>query len=201
MTAPPLLSLDAPPAAAAPTPEARIAAEIVALADLDLVALRARWRQLTRRPAPEHLGRALLLRLVAYRLQAQALGDLDRDTVRYLDAVHAEQQRRRREGTAGAVPRVPAVPDRRRGRLRPGTLLVREHGGRVHRVMAMAGGFAYEGATYQSLSEIARLITGTSWNGPRFFGLRERERERAGRRGRGGEAAAAAPTSTEGGQP
>lgn len=169
---------------------AELAAELAALAALDLAGLRARWRRLTRKPAPPALGRALLLRLTAYTLQARALGDLDRETARTLDAVHRDQQRereRRRDGKGGldgagpprAVPLVLAVPDARRGRLKPGTLLVREHRGRVHRVMVLERGFAHEGATYASLSEIARLITGTSWNGPRFFGLRERRTTRS----------------------
>lgn len=191
----PLAALPSPSAAS----DAGLCVELAALPGLDLAGLRARWRQLTRKPAPEHLGRALLTRLLAYNLQARVYGDLDRDTTRYLDAVHREQQRRAASGESG-VPVVPAVPDPRRGRLKPGTLLVREHGGRVHRVMTMAEGFAYEGATYQSLSEIARLITGTSWNGPRFFGLRERTK--ADRPQRGGEGAPVPDVSlvTDGGQ-
>ena len=57
--------------------------------------------------------------------------------------------------------------------VRPGTLLVREWDGVLHRVMALDQGFAWNGTSYRSLSEVARAITGTRWNGPRFFGLRE----------------------------
>jgi hypothetical protein len=57
--------------------------------------------------------------------------------------------------------------------VRPGTLLVREWDGVLHRVMALDEGFAWNGTSYRSLSEVARAITGTRWNGPRFFGLRE----------------------------
>ena len=49
---------------------------------------------------------------------------------------------------------------------------MREWKGKIHRVMVLAEGFAHEGALYPSLSEVARVITGTRWNGPRFFGLR-----------------------------
>jgi len=62
------------------------------------------------------------------------------------------------------------VPDR--VGIRPGTLLVREWEGVSQRVMVMAEGFAWNGSTYPSLSKVARAITGTRWNGPRFFGLR-----------------------------
>jgi len=57
-------------------------------------------------------------------------------------------------------------------RIKPGSVLVRECKGKSHRVMVLADGFAYDGLTYTNLSEIAVLITGTRWNGPRFFGLR-----------------------------
>ena len=64
----------------------------------------------------------------------------------------------------------------RRRRIKPGTELIREWAGTAHRVVVTEGGFAYAGQTYTSLSEIARLITGTNWNGPRFFGLRQQKR-------------------------
>ena len=57
-------------------------------------------------------------------------------------------------------------------RIKPGAILVRQWKGASHRVTVLEGGFAYEGKSYESLSEIARSITGTRWNGPRFFGLR-----------------------------
>jgi hypothetical protein len=62
-------------------------------------------------------------------------------------------------------------------RIKPGSVLVREWKGRTHRVMVLPDGFAYDGETYTNLSEIAVLITGTRWNGPRFFGLRSKTQE------------------------
>jgi len=146
--------------------------QIEALDRLDLHELRVRWRQLLRSRPAEHLSRSLLLRLLAYKLQARAYGDLDRETARYLDRIAREQVRRRRreEGYAKAPPLVPPVPTCRR--LKVGTLLAREHDGRMHQVTVVADGFAWDGSTYTSLSEVARLITGTRWSGPRFFGLR-----------------------------
>jgi len=146
--------------------EERIGAELEQVAEADIHELRVRWRKLFRKTAPAHLTRALLLRIIAYRIQANAFGDLDRDTVKFLDRVAAEI----RKGNKAAVP---AVPDPRTGKLKPGTVLVREHGGEMHRVRVMAEGFAWNGTTYRSLSEVARAITGTNWNGPRFFGLRD----------------------------
>lgn len=147
----------------------RLAAELARLAGQDFAALRGRFRRVFGRAAPEHLSRALLHRVLAYRAQADALGDLDRETARALDRLGA--------GTDGAI----AMPER--PGTKPGTLLVREWEGTLQRVMVLERGFAWNGQTYDSLSRVARAITGTAWNGPRFFGLRE---ARGGDRGSGG---------------
>lgn len=148
-------------------------AEIDGLAKLDLHALRIRWRKLMRKEAPEHLGRALLIRIIAYRMQTRIHGDLNADSVRQLEQIAREHERRRRAGTVKpkAVPMVSPVP-RDRGH-RHGTMFVREYAGEMHRVCVTHDGFEWQGTVYRSLSEIARLITGTSWSGPRFFGLRD----------------------------
>ena len=141
---------------------ARLASELDRLAAMDAASLRRRWRMVFGRASPEQLPRALLQRALAYRIQADVLGDLDRDTIRMLD-------RLAREGRDGAV--IP-LPELRA--TKPGALLVREWEGALHRVMVLEQGFAWNGQTYDSLSKVARAITGTNWNGPRFFGLRDR---------------------------
>ena len=147
---------------------AALANEIAHLRGLDLDGLRARWRSLTGRAAPAHVPRTLLLQVLAYRVQAAALGDLDPVTARLLDQIASAGSSARAE-----VP----VPDRIG--IRPGTVLIREWDGRAERVTVLADGFAWNGTTYQSLSQVARAITGTRWNGPRFFGLRDKK-DRAG---------------------
>ena len=102
--------------------------------------------------------------MIAYRLQAERLGDLDRDTQRFLDRVAA--------GTRNGD-ELPAKGLTRHG-LQPGTILVREWDGKSHRVMVLDQGFAWNGTTYRSLTEIAFAMTGTRWSGPRFFGIRTR---------------------------
>ncbi len=62
----------------------------------------------------------------------------------------------------------------RRVELKAGTILTREWNGHPHRVMVVDSGFAWMGKTYDSLSKVAFAITGTKWNGPRFFGLRDK---------------------------
>ena len=156
---------------------ADMAVEIAALADLDIHGLRVRWRKLLRKPAPEHLNRSILMRIIAYKLQARLLGDLDAGSIQTLEKIARNHDRRRKAGTLKpkAVPEVePVPPDRRH---RPGTMFIREHAGEMHRVTVIRDGFEWRGEQYRSLSEIARRITGTTWSGPRFFGLREAVRK------------------------
>ncbi len=163
------MALSASPAGAlarAPA-AARLAGELDRLSAMDAASLRRRWRMVFGRPAPEQLPRGILQRALAYRIQADAFGDLDRDTVRMLD-------RLAREGRDRATIPLPEL----RG-TKPGTLLVREWEGALHRVMVLEQGFAWNGQTYDSLSKVARAITGTNWNGPRFFGLRDRAGSRS----------------------
>lgn len=153
---------------------ASLEAQIEAFSALNLPDLRVRWRKLMRTAPPEHLPRFLIIRVLAYKLQARVLGDIDPETARYLTRVEQERVRRRSAGHKGRPkdpPPVPAVPAPRGHR--PGTLLMREHAGEMHTVTVVTDGFAWNGTTYKSLSEIARQITGTRWNGPRFFGLRD----------------------------
>jgi hypothetical protein len=65
--------------------------------------------------------------------------------------------------------------DQKRTSLTPGTVLVREWDRQSHRVMVLADGFAWNGQTFDSLTKVAFAITGTKWNGPRFFGLRNKD--------------------------
>jgi DUF2924 family protein len=148
----------------APPEQVTLAAEIAQLRELDASTLRARWRMVFRKNAPPHLPRHLLMRVLAYRLQADRLGDLDPESQRLLDTSTSPEQVRARVTEARRL----------QIRLRPGTVLAREWKGQMQRVSVMPDGFAWNGSTYPSLSRIARVITGTSWNGPKFFGLRDK---------------------------
>jgi hypothetical protein len=139
--------------------------EIAHLRGLDLRGLRARWLSVFQSPAPAHLARHLLFSVIAYRLQADRFGDLDRATRQVLDRTVAKE-------TTPALSARLASFDQKRTQLALGTVLVREWDRRSHRVIVMADGFAWNGQTYDSLSKVAFAITGTKWNGPRFFGLR-----------------------------
>ena len=142
-----------------------IGVELGRLEALDFATLKARWRSVTGRAAPAGVHKSLLLKLLGYRIQADALGDLDPDTARFLDRVASDQKLAK----AKTLP----LPDKVRAG--QGAIFIREWEGVTHHVMHMADGYAWNGATYRSLSEVARAITGVRWNGPRFFGLRARE--------------------------
>ena len=109
------------------------------------------------------------------RAMQRALGAvLDRETARFLDRIARDWRERQANGGSRSSKKPPPVPPVPRGRsLKPGTILAREHGGVLHRVVVAKDGFEGGGGTYRSLSEVARAITGTNWNGPRFFGLRD----------------------------
>ena len=141
--------------------------EIAQLRDLDLKGLRARWKSLFARDPPLHVPRHLLFAVLAYRLQADALGDLSAETVRLLKRLAGSS-------TTTAALRLTALLDHQRGGLRPGTVLTRDWNGQTHRVMVLDAGFGWNGDTYDSLSKVACAITGTKWSGPRFFGLRDK---------------------------
>jgi hypothetical protein len=150
---------------AAETEEAAsVETEIARLRGLDLEALRARWQTIHGKRAPPHVPKHLLFRMLAYRLQAEAMGDLDAESRRTLDRIGSPEHPR--QDVAASKPRTHSI--------RPGTVLGREWKGQMHRVAVLDGGFAWDGKTYLSLSQVALAITGTRWNGPRFFGLRDR---------------------------
>jgi Protein of unknown function (DUF2924) len=145
-----------------------VAALLAGLPDLDQKQLCLRWRNHLGGSVPAHLPRWLLTRVLGYRLQAAAHGDLDAATLRKIrgspsEAAGASLCRfaRRAAATREGTP------------LRPGVLIVREWKGDLQRVTILNEGFAWNGATFGSLSQVAKAITGVNWNGHRFFGLRK----------------------------
>jgi hypothetical protein len=129
--------------------------------------LSAEWQRLFSRPAPEALRKDLMLRVLAYRIQEVAFGGLKPAT------------RKRLQQLAKAIAENPRAPVSPAPSIKPGTRLVREWNGKPNVVTVLEEGFEYSGKRYGSLSEIARLITGTRWSGPLFFGLKSnRAKER-----------------------
>jgi hypothetical protein len=136
--------------------EVELEAEIERIRSLPIDEVRALWRRTFKSPPPSALGKDMLGRMISYHIQEKALGGLSRASLRLLDAFERGK---------------PVIETAHR-RLKPGTVLVREHQGERHSVVVASDGFVWRAETYASLSIIARLVTGTNWNGPKFFGLR-----------------------------
>ena len=137
------------------TDPAAIEAEIARTRSLAIDALRRRWRMVFGRMPQAALSKNLLGRMIAWRLQEQAFGGLDRQSLTFLADLARQGSSPRRQ-------------------LKPGTVLVRDNQGQRHTVTVARDGFDWQGTIYPSLSAIARAITGTAWSGPRFFALAPR---------------------------
>ena len=145
------------------TEESDVEAQVIALEALTTADLRIEWRRLYRATPPTRLSRDLLIRGVAYRVQEHAQGGLSLTTKRRLRALSQGSQR---DGS-GATPVIA---------LKPGTKLVREWHQHAHTVSVLEDGFEYQGERYNSLTRIARRITGVHWSGLLFFGISKRRR-------------------------
>ena len=136
--------------------------QVLALQNQPIQELKQLWQQLFDEPAPPYQKNYLIPRL-AHRLQELAYGPMTEKPAATLDAM-ANQMEKGKKFSNHMLNGKPAV----------GTKLIREYQGVTYEVLVAENGFTYCGQTYKSLSAIARRITGTRWNGPLFFGLRNR---------------------------
>jgi hypothetical protein len=139
------------------------ARRLAALAESSKAALRELWQELFKAPPPSQLRKELMLSILSYRLQEEAFGSLTINSLRKLTVI------------AQAIETNPDSPITDSPRIKPGTRLVRQWRDQVHLVNVETSGYEYQGARYKSLSEIARLITGTRWSGPLFFGIKSEQ--------------------------
>jgi Protein of unknown function (DUF2924) len=151
-----------------PTERDQLSAEITLLERLDGHELKRRWKALYGSDAPARISRNLLSRALAYRLQERALGGLSAPARRLLKRL-ADDARSQRPASAAVVRKVG-----------PGSVLIREWGGTRYQVTVFENEVVFRDKRYRSLSEVARLITGSRWSGPLFFGLRTRAKEAGG---------------------
>jgi hypothetical protein len=128
-------------------------AALARIAEMSIDELRETWRLRAKDTPPPALSKDLIARLLAHQLQEEVLGGLG-------------PRLRKLLLSAGKGGKAPAR------RIKIGSVVVRQYQGKLHEVLVVPGGFCWQGQTYPSLSTIARKITGVSWNGPRFFGLR-----------------------------
>ena len=135
----------------------RLREELKGLIRLSRHGLAERWEALFGAPPPARTSRSLMIRAVAYKMQERAFGGLTASTRRML---------------AGEAPSARVNAPSRDAR--PGMVLLREWQGVTHQVTVIEGGVLYRSQRYRSLSEVARVITGSRWSGPLFFGLKAR---------------------------
>ena len=145
-----------------------ILARLAALKAMSVNELKTEWQAMFDAPAPNN-SRTFLESRLAYRIQELTCGGPDKQTRRLLDLLADEVDGTLTRKAQIADPRNPVV----------GTKLIREWDGVAHTVTVLKDGFEWGGQRYKSLSAVARAITGTRWNGYRFFGLRERKRGEA----------------------
>lgn len=152
----------------------RLEEQLQALQRMRPPELRAEWRRLFK-ASPPALSPDLLIRIIGYRLQEKVHGGLTPAVARQLDRMAREL---RDTGALGLE---------RETRIKPGTRLVRDWQGRSHHVEVLDDGFRYADQHYKSLTQIALVITGAKWSGPRFFGLKQKTARsaKAGRASRG----------------
>lgn len=133
--------------------------QLAALKNMNTEQLKSKWREICEGEPPP-FNRAYLESRIAYRIQELANGGLNKHTLRRINEL--------REDFLSDTPRQRIDPNK------PplGSILVREFKGVEYRVRVVRDGFEFEGKPYKSLSVIARQITGSRWNGPLFFGLR-----------------------------
>jgi len=145
-----------------------VLARLATLKTMSVKDLKAEWEKLLGTSAPNNSRKFLEFR-IGYRIQELAYGGPDKETGRMLDLLADEVEGHARRKHRIADPRNPVT----------GTKLIREWDGVEHTVTVVKDGFDWQGRKFKSLSAVAREITGTRWNGYRFFGLRERKREEA----------------------
>jgi hypothetical protein len=129
--------------------------------------LKERWRNLYGTEPPRKIHRSLLIPAIAYRMQENALGSLKPSARRHLMRVV------RNAADGKQAPGYPSLSPK------PGTVLVRDWGGVTHQVKVLEDGILFRSKRYKSLSEVARVITGSRWSGPLFFGLKSSAKEQS----------------------
>jgi hypothetical protein len=144
-----------------------ISRKLASLESSPIKVLKEQWRDLYGCEPPHRISRELLIRAVAYRIQEQARGGLKPSTRRLLVRLGSEAR--------GGQP----MKFKPTATASAGTVLVRDWQGVAHEVRVLDRGVLYKRKRYGSLTEVAKLITGAHWNGPRFFGLRSKREQEA----------------------
>jgi hypothetical protein len=143
----------------------QLSREIGVLSDLTLDQLKERWRTMYRSAPPGRSSKKLLVSAIAYRMQERAFGGLKPSVLKHLEQAYGDAGVLRIQNTRPVT------------KASAGTVLIRDWRGQSHQVTVLENGVLYRKENYRSLSQVARIITGTRWSGPLFFGLKRRAKE------------------------
>lgn len=152
-----------PPKKTAKTAAAKqqeVEAQLAKLPTMSRAELQSLWQELFQRPPSAQLRREMLIPILAYRIQELAFGGLKESTLKRLRELAADHANGKKS----------VIQPMKRPKV--GTRYVREYNGKLHEVTVLDTGYEYEGQNYRSLTEIAKIITGTKWSGPTFFGYK-----------------------------
>lgn len=145
---------------------ASVAVQISRLPDMGHAELLQKWKEIFSSECPCPQNRQFIIQRVAHQLQVRRYGHLD------------ETARKRLAGYAEDVPQK-VQSEHKISRPLPGTIIVRQYHNEEHRVVVLHRGFEYRDVQYNSLTEVAKVITGTHCSGPMFFGLARRPKKGA----------------------
>jgi hypothetical protein len=143
-------------------PNLSITERLLSLSHLNKPALAKLWQRFFESNPPPGMRKELMLQFLAYRIQEQEFGGF------------SDRTRRRLRELANSIASDTSSSTSARLAIKPGTRLIRQWKDQVHMVNVEEGNYEYRDSRYESLSEIARLITGTRWSGPLFFGLKSK---------------------------
>jgi hypothetical protein len=143
-----------------PAKQQEVEAQLAKLPIMERSALQRLWKELFDRTPSPALRRETLIPILAYRFQEKAFGGLKESTPKRLHELAEDHVNGRKSIIRPMI------------RPKIGTRYVREYNGKLHEVTVLEFGYEYEGTTYRSLTEIAKIITGTKWSGPTFFGYK-----------------------------
>ncbi len=158
-----------------------VAAEVSAMQQMTVKQLKERYAEVVGEKARSG-NKAWLIKRIAWRIQANAYGDLSERARKRAMELANDAEIRMKAPPDLTIPATTAAPTQAAVSISgdsrlpvPGTELIRKYKGRTYKVKVLAGGFEYGGETFKSLSAVAERITGSHWNGFLFFGLRKRQ--------------------------
>lgn len=123
--------------------------------------LNQKWVKFCKTPPPKHLGKSYLIKQIAWFMEHQGL---KKETQKTLDKLVKQYEKTKSV-------RVSEMGRQKKLDVKMGTKFIREYKSVKYEVTVVENGYSYNGKIYKSITAVAKEITGTGWNGKRFFGV------------------------------